>query len=118
MGHFGFEPRLTFGINRMTSRVATQQIFSPTEANREIEDSETKFTPIVDLSTYARIRLAENLNLSLGYQFHGHGRYFAVSTQHRLGLVVGAHRTTTDSSRLASARLLAQGINVGLQWQF
>lgn len=114
----GFEPRLTFGINRMTSRVATEQIFSPTEANREIEDSETKFTPIVDLSTYARIRLAENLNLSLGYQFMA-----------MAGVSQSQRNIVWDSSSVLTAPPLirldlrrqdfwAQGINVGLQWQF
>jgi len=114
----GFEPRLTFGINRMTSRVATQQIFSPTEANREIEDSETKFTPIVDLSTYARIRLAENLNLSLGYQFMA----MAGISQSQRNIVWDSSSVLTAPSliRLDLRRqdFWAQGINVGLQWQF
>ncbi len=67
----GFEPKFTFGINRITNRLFTSQVFTATEADRNLEDSKTGFAPIIDLSTYARIRFSEHCNLNIGYQFMG-----------------------------------------------
>lgn len=115
---FGFEPKLTFGVNRIMNRVATEQIFSPTEANRLIEETQNKFTPILDLSTYARIRLAENLDLSLGYQFMG----MAGVSQSQRNIVWDSTSVLTAPPRIRldmrRQDFWAQGINVGLQWQF
>jgi hypothetical protein len=65
----GFEPKFTFGINRMTGRVASSQIFSPTEADISLVESKTRFAPTIDLTAYSRIRFSEHCNLNLGYQF-------------------------------------------------
>lgn len=115
---FGFEPKLTFGVNRIMNRVATEQVFSPTEANRLIEETQNKFTPILDLSTYARIRLAENLDLSLGYQFMG----MAGVSQSQRNIVWDSTSVLTAPPRIRldmrRQDFWAQGINVGLQWQF
>lgn len=114
----GFEPKLTFGINRILNRVYTQQIFSPTEANRLTDGTQTRFSPVLDLSTYARIRLAENLNLSLGYQFMA----MTNISQSERNIVWDSAATLTAPPliRLDMHRrdFWVQGINVGLQWQF
>ncbi len=123
----GFEPKFTFGINRMDNRVRTSQIFQPTvdpltglplEADTQSSDRLTRFSPVIDLGTYARIRLAENLQLSLGYQFMA---TTSVSFSER--------NVVWDSSSILTAPPLIRlqqnrsdfwthGINLGLQWQF
>lgn len=114
----GFEPKLTFGINRILNRVITQQIFDPTETNRLLDGTQTRFTPILDLSTYARIRITENLNLSLGYQLMA---MTGVSQSER-NLVWDSSSTLTDPPLIGLAMrrrdFWVQGINVGLQWQY
>ncbi len=37
---FGFEPKLTIGVNRMMNRVATEQNYLTTEPNRLIEETQ------------------------------------------------------------------------------
>ena len=65
----GFEPKFTFGINRMTGRVSSSQIFSPTEPDINLRESKTRFAPTVDLMAYTHIRFSEHCNLNIGYQF-------------------------------------------------
>lgn len=65
----GFEPKFTFGINRMTGRVSSSQIFTPTEADINLIESKTRFAPMIDLMAYTHIRMSENCNLNIGYQF-------------------------------------------------
>jgi hypothetical protein len=114
----GFEPKLTFGINRILNRVITQQIFDPTEANRLFEGTQTRFSPIIDLSTSARIRLAENLHLSLGYQFMAMTN--VSQSERNIVWDSAAVLTAPPLIRLDMHRrdFWVQGINVGLQWQF
>jgi len=114
----GFEPKFTFGINRMSNRVNTSQIFSPTEVDRSIQDGLTRFAPMIDLSSYARIRLAENVNLSLGYQFMAMG---GVSLSER-NIVWNSSSVVTAPPliglRQHTNQFWMQGINLGLQYQF
>ena len=114
----GFEPKFTFGINSMKNRVRTEQIFDPLEANRLINDRLTRFSPVIELATTARIRLAENVSLSLGYQFMA---TTSVSFAERninwdsSSLLAAPPQIRLDQQR---SDFWMQGINVGLQWQF
>lgn len=123
----GFEPKFTFGVNRMSNRVNTSQIFTsaidpvtllPIEPDRGEKGTQTRFSPVLDLSTYARIRFSENVNLSIGYQFMA----LAGMSLAEENVVYNA------SSVLAAPPLIAlkqtrqefwtHGINVGLNFQF
>jgi Putative beta barrel porin-7 (BBP7) len=114
----GFEPKFTFGVNRVSNRVSTQQIFSPTELDRVQKDGLTRFSPVIELGTYARVRLAEHLNFTLGYQFMA-----------TTNVSQSEQNISWDSSSILAnppqINLIQreddfwmQGINVGLQWQF
>ena len=114
----GFEPKFTFGINRMSNHVATQQIFSPLEADREVKDALTRFSPVIELETYARFRLAENLMFSIGYQFMATTNV-SMADQN---IVWDSSSILIDPPRIGLVQnrddFWMQGINVGLQWQF
>lgn len=114
----GFEPKFTFGINRISNRVETQQIFSPLEADRGVKDTQTRFSPVIELETYARIRLAENLMFSMGYQFMAMTNV-SLSDQNIVwdssSILIDPPRIGLDQNR---DDFWMQGINVGLQWQF
>ncbi len=123
----GFEPKFTFGINRMSNRVRTEQIFNPVfdpltglplEADRGIKDTLTRFSPVIELGTSARVRLAENLNFTVGYQFMA----MASMSYSDQNIVWDSSSTLTDPPRIGLAQrrhdFWMQGINVGLHWQF
>jgi hypothetical protein len=133
----GFEPKFTFGINRMANRVSTSQIFSsafvtvidpvtglpvPTttlvEPDRLVKDTLTRFAPMVDLNTYARIKLAENLNFTIGYQFMA---MTGVSLSQE-NIVWNSSSVLTDPPLIglnqSRSYFWMHGVNVGLQWQF
>ena len=114
----GFEPKFTFGINRMYNRVATQQIFTPAEADRLIKDGLTRFSPVIDLGANARIRMAENVHLTLGYQFMATSNV-SLAEQN---IVWDSSSILTDPPRIGLQQnrhtFWTQAINVGLQWQF
>ncbi len=129
----GFQPKFTFGINRMSNRVGTSQIFTsgfvidpitflptttPLEPDQFRKDTLTRFSPVIELETFARFRLAENLNLSIGYQFMATSN-MSLSEQN---IVWDSSSTLTDPPRIGldhnRQTFWMQGINVGLQWQF
>ncbi len=123
----GFEPKFTFGVNRMANQLATSQIFTaavdpitlaPLEPDQSRRDAFTRFTPVIELDTFARIRLAENLNFSIGYQFMAMSN-ISMSNQN---IVWDSSSTLTNPPRIGLARnrqtFWMNGINVGLQWQF
>ena len=114
----GFEPKFTFGINRISDRLTTHQIFTPTELDFGEKRTRTRFSPVIDLGTYARIRLAEHINLTLGYQFMA---TTAVSfSQDNVTWNSSSDVTAPPLIRLAQNKsdFFAHGANVGLQWQF
>ncbi len=114
----GFEPKFTFGVNRVSNRVSTQQIFSPTELDRVQKDGLTRFSPVIELGTYARVRVAENINFTLGYQFMATTNV-SLSEQN---ISWDSSSILTDPPRINLIQreddFWMQGINVGLQWQF
>lgn len=63
----GVEPRVTLGANNYTARVTTSQLrgfFDPTITTVE---EETIFSPVLDLTAYARLHLHENFSLHVAY---------------------------------------------------
>ena len=129
----GFEPKFTFGINRMGNKVGTHQIYSsafvtdpitglptPTlvEPDRLTKDGLTRFSPVIELGTYARFNLSENLNFSIGYQFMATTN-MSLAEQN---IVWDAPLNLNDPPRIGLTQkrdeFWMQGINVGLQWQF
>ena len=129
----GFEPKFTFGINRMSNRVGTHQIFSsaftvdpvtglptttPLEPDQNVKDSLTRFTPVIELGTYAKVRLGENLHFTIGYQLMATAQ-MSLSEQNIIWdsspNLLDPPRITLDQNREG---FYAQGINVGLEWQF
>lgn len=123
----GFEPKFTFGINRMSNHVNTSQIYTsaidpitllPVEPDRGEKGTLTRFAPVIDLNTYARIRFTENLNLSLGYQFLA----AAGVSQSEQNVVWDSSSVVTDPPRIGLKQtrqeFWLQGINVGLNYQF
>lgn len=129
----GFQPKFTFGVNRMSNRVGTSQIFTsgfvldpitglptttPLEPDQFRKDTLTRFSPVIELETSARIRLAENINLTIGYQFMATSN---MSLSER-NIVWDSSSNLADPPRIGLEQnrqtFWMQGINVGLQWQF
>ena len=123
----GFEPKFTFGINRMSNHVNTSQIYSseidpvtllPVEPDRGEKGTLTRFAPVVDLNTYARIRFSENLNFSIGYQLMAIAGV-SLSDQN---VVYNASSVLTAPPQIGLKQtrheFWTQGINVGLHYQF
>ncbi len=114
----GFEPKFTFGVNRVSNRVSTQQIFSPTELDRVQKDGLTRFSPVIELGTYARVRLAEHLNFTLGYQFMATTN--VSQSEQNISWDSSSILTNPPQINLIQREddFWMQGVNVGLQWQF
>lgn len=114
----GFEPKLTLGVNRVSNRVSTQQIFSPTELDRVNKDGLTRFSPVIELGTYARVRLAEHLNMTLGYQFMATTN--VSQSEQNISWDSSSILTNPPQINLIQREddFWMQGVNVGLQWQF
>ena len=93
----GFEPKFTFGINRISNHFSTSQIFQPTvdpvtllplESDFGQKGTRTQFSPMIDLGTYARIRLAEHINLTPGPSVYGDCRCLVLAGQCHLEFLV------------------------------
>lgn len=123
----GLEPKLTLGINRMSNRVTTSQIFAtgvdpitllPLEPDQLSKDHLSRFSPMIDLASYARLNLSENLQLSFGYQFTA----IANVSQSERNIVWNSSSTLTDPPLIRVQRshstFWMSGINLGLNWQF
>jgi Putative beta barrel porin-7 (BBP7) len=127
------QPKFTFGINRMSNQVGTSQIFTsgfvidpitglptttPLEPDQSRKDTLTRFSPVLEFETSARFRLAENLDLSIGYQFMATTN-MSLSEQN---IVWDSSSILTDPPRIGLEHnqqiFWTQGIHVGLQWQF
>ncbi|MFG0331890.1 MAG: BBP7 family outer membrane beta-barrel protein [Maioricimonas sp. JB049] len=68
----GVEPKFTFGFNRHSDQVLSEQIFEPTDANGNIlrsvtGDDDSDFAPMFNVSTYARVHLTHRLSVFVGY---------------------------------------------------
>jgi len=63
----GVEPKFIVGINRLDEGVYTRQLYSPTEANRNITDTRTVFAPIFDLSTSAKLHITDRFAVYVAY---------------------------------------------------
>ena len=114
----GFEPKFTFGVNRVSNRVSTQQIFSAAELDRVQKDGLTRFSPVIELGTYARVRLAEHLNFTLGYQFMATTN--VSQSEQNISWDSSSVLTNPPQINLIQREddFWMQGVNVGLQWQF
>lgn len=123
----GVEPKLTFGINRISNHLRTSQIFTaavdpitlaPLEPDFAQKDTQTRFSPMIDLSSYARIRLAEGLNATLGYQFMATTN--VSRSENNVYWNSSSLVTLPPLIRLKEQRetFWMHGINLGLEWQF
>ena len=106
------------GVNRVSNRVSTQQIFSPTELDRVQKDGLTRFSPVIELGSYARVRLAEHLNFTLGYQFMATTN--VSQSEQNISWDSSSILTNPPQINLIQREddFWMQGVNVGLQWQF
>ncbi len=116
----GFEPKFTFGINRISNHLSTHQLVTSTvdEPDLAAKGTLTRFAPVIELGTYARFRLAEHVSLSIGYQFMAMP---SVSfSQDNVVWNTSVVPTTLPLLGLSQNRnnFWAHGANVGIQWQF
>ncbi|MCH9653614.1 MAG: BBP7 family outer membrane beta-barrel protein [Planctomycetes bacterium] len=65
----GAEPKFTFGFNRNTNQVATEQLFVATDPRIVTVDKNNEFSPTFQLSVYAKLNVNEHLRCFVGYDF-------------------------------------------------
>lgn len=65
----GAEPKVGFGLNSFDADVTTFRLRSPGDPRVRSSESGNHFSPIFDLSLYARLHLRQNFTLSVGRQF-------------------------------------------------
>jgi len=69
----GVEPKFTFGFNRHSDQVLSEQIFEATDANGNIlrsvtGDDDSDFAPLFNVSVYARVHVTQHLSVFVGYE--------------------------------------------------
>jgi hypothetical protein len=65
----GAEPKFTFGFNRNTNQVATDQLFLPTDPRIVTVDKNNEFSPTFQVSVYAKVNVTEHLRCFVGYDY-------------------------------------------------
>ncbi|WP_145457880.1 BBP7 family outer membrane beta-barrel protein [Gimesia panareensis] len=65
----GAEPKFTFGFNRNTNQVATDQLFTATDPRIVTVDKNNEFSPIFQLSLYAKVNVNEHFRCFVGYDY-------------------------------------------------
>jgi len=65
----GAEPKFTFGFNRNTNQVATDQLFKSTDPRYVTVDKNNEFSPTFQLSLYAKVNVNEHLRCFIGYDY-------------------------------------------------
>lgn len=64
----GIEPKVAFGVNTYDASVVTERLRSLGDPRTLTKEDGTRFTPVGDFSTYAKIRVRDNFSLRVGYQ--------------------------------------------------
>lgn len=65
----GAEPKFTFGFNRNTNEVATEQLFEATDPRLTSTQKSNEFSPTFQLSVYAKLHVNEHLKCFVGYDY-------------------------------------------------
>lgn len=63
----GAVPKVALGVNQYRIRVTTDQFTGPVDPERVVETDEVEFSPIAEISAYAKIHLSDNFSLFAGY---------------------------------------------------
>lgn len=63
----GVEPSVVLGLNTYEARVTNEQNLTTISPKLVTESNETTFSPIGEVSVYARVRLRDNFFLTVGY---------------------------------------------------
>ncbi|MFK7777596.1 MAG: BBP7 family outer membrane beta-barrel protein [Gimesia sp.] len=65
----GAEPKFTFGFNRNTNQVTTDQLFKSTDPRNVSVDKNNEFSPTFQISIYAKVNVNEHLRCFIGYDY-------------------------------------------------
>tara|TARA_R110002095_G_scaffold152237_4_gene132224 strand:- start:243708 stop:244991 length:1284 start_codon:yes stop_codon:yes gene_type:complete len=65
----GAEPKFTFGFNRNTNQVATEQLFEATDPRFVSVQKNNEFSPTFQLTLYAKVNVTEHLRCFVGYDY-------------------------------------------------
>ncbi len=65
----GAEPKFTFGFNRDTDQVRTDQLFEATDPTIVSVQKNNEFSPTFQLSLYAKLNVTEHLRCFVGYDY-------------------------------------------------
>lgn len=65
----GAEPKFTFGFNRNTNQVATDQLFEATDPRIVSVQKNNEFSPTFQLSLYAKVNVNDHLRCFVGYDY-------------------------------------------------
>jgi len=65
----GAEPKFTFGFNRNTNQVATEQLFEATDPRLVSVEKSNEFSPTFQLSVYAKLNVNEHMRCFIGYDY-------------------------------------------------
>lgn len=63
------EPKFTFGFNRNTNQVRTNQLFEATDPTIVSVQKNNEFSPTFQLSLYAKVNVNEHLRCFVGYDY-------------------------------------------------
>ncbi|QDV52559.1 BBP7 family outer membrane beta-barrel protein [Gimesia fumaroli] len=65
----GAEPKFTFGFNRNTNQVRTNQLFEATDPTFVSVQKNNEFSPTFQLSLYAKLNVNDHLRCFIGYDY-------------------------------------------------
>lgn len=65
----GAEPKFTFGFNRNTNQVRTDQLFEATDPTIVSVQKNNEFSPTFQLSLYAKVNVNDHLRCFIGYDY-------------------------------------------------
>ncbi|MBA3316276.1 MAG: BBP7 family outer membrane beta-barrel protein [Planctomycetota bacterium] len=115
----GIQPAVTFAGNIAESRVASERFLDNNDPRSGDDSSDFEFSPVLDLNTYVRVCLSENLRLSVGYDA------FWLSRVYRAAKIIDYEAVTENGVTRSDIRtkkqvdhVAVEGLSVGLEYIF
>lgn len=115
----GAQPAVTFAGNVARTRVVTDRFLGESDPYTESSSDYFDFSPVLDLSLYARICLSENLRLNVGYDAFWLSRLYRPSRVIEYNVSTANGGLATDfSTKREDDSVAVEGLSVGLEYIF
>jgi len=113
----GAEPKFTFGFNRDTNQVRTDQLFEATDPTIVSVQKNNEFSPTFQVSVYAKLNVNEHIRCFVGYDYLFIGQ---ISRAYDI-IDYNEDRTSTNPAtgtkvREQHSKFSADGITAGLEF--